>query len=418
MSRFRCFRCKARIHSARRTDFPHEYNWTKRVTAPSQALIDLLARLVAFPTVSDVSNLALIDFAQDYLEAHGAVCRRFPNAQGDKAALLATIGPADRPGIVLSGHSDVVPVVGQPWASDPYLLRIADGRAYGRGAVDMKGFVALAMAAAPAMAAQTLTTPIHILISYDEETTCLGPLDALGVFGRELPMPRAAIVGEPTGLEVADAHKGVSIFETVVSGREVHSARPAQGANAILGGAAIICEIERIADAMVARGDPTGRFDPAYSTVHVGLVQGGTALNIVPKRCAISWEIRAVPGVDPAEAVDRMADFVASDVLPRLRRSAPEADVVTSCIVEVPGLAPDPGSQAESLALRLAGRNATISVSFATEAGHLQAAGIPTVVCGPGYIDQAHQVDEYIDLSQLAAGEAFMQQLVAWCRAN
>jgi acetylornithine deacetylase len=388
------------------------------VTAPSQPLLDLLARLVGFPTLSDASNLALIDFAQSYLEAHGATCRRFPNADGDKAALLATIGPADRPGIVLSGHSDVVPVAGQAWSSDPYVLRIAEGRAYGRGSVDMKGFVALAMAAAPAMAAQTLTTPIHILISYDEETTCLGPLDAIASFGRDLPLPRAAIVGEPTGLEVADAHKGVSIFESVVTGRDVHSANPGKGANAILGAAAMIREIEAIADMMITRGDPTGRFDPPYSTVHVGTVQGGTALNIVPKRCAIGWEIRAVPGIDTTEAVDRLAVFAAQEVLPCLRKTAPEADIVTTCDVEVPGLAPEPGSQAESLALKLAGRNATISVSFATEAGHFQAAGIPTVVCGPGFIDQAHQVDEYIDLSQLAAGEAFMQRLVDWCRMN
>lgn len=385
---------------------------------PSSDVLALLDRLVRFPTVSDRSNLDLIEYVETYLAGHGAKCHRFPNATGDKAALLASFGPADRSGIVLSGHSDVVPVEGQAWSSDPFVMKLAGGRAYGRGTVDMKGFLALALALAPTLAAASLTTPVHILISYDEETTCLGVCDAIAAFGRDLPRPKAAIVGEPTGFEVADAHKGVCVYTTIVHGRAAHSAKPALGANAILGAAALVAELERIGEDVMALGDPTGRFDPPYSTVHVGRIDGGTALNIIPKECRIDWEIRPVPGQDPHPVLSRLDAFAQEQVVSKLRQTAPEALVETQTVVEVPGLAPEPGSPAETLALRLAGRNATVSVSFATEAGRFQEAGIPTIVCGPGAIAQAHQPDEFVELSQLAAGEAFMQRLAEWCRTN
>ena len=375
----------------------------------------MLERLVAFDTESATTNLPLIGFVEDYLQGWGVETVRAPSADGAKAALFATIGPSERGGVVLSAHTDTVPVTGQAWSSDPHSLRVADGRAYGRGAVDMKGFTALALALVPDALAAGLKTPVHILLSYDEETTCLGSCDMIARFGRSLPQPVAAIVGEPTGLEVADAHKSVVTFNTIVHGHEAHSAKPALGANAVMAAADLMGELNRITDEMVARGDPSGRFDPPFTTVHIGTVQGGTARNILPKSCTFGWEFRGLPDLDPDEIPARFDRFANETALARLNRYGPYGRIETRLEVSVPGLAPEPGSVAERLALRLAGRNRTVTVPFATEAGHFQAAGIPTIVCGPGSIDQAHQPDEYISLEDLAAGEAFLRRLIAEC---
>ena len=377
--------------------------------------LEMLARLVSFDTESSNSNLLLIDFVEDYLKGWGVPYVRAPNAAGDKAAIYATVGPADRGGVVLSGHTDVVPVTGQAWTGDPFTLRVADGRAYGRGAVDMKGFGALALALVPEFMGLDLKTPIHILLSYDEETTCLGVMDVIARFGRDLPTPRAVIVGEPTSLEVVDAHKSIGTFFTTVHGQEGHSSKPALGANAVMAAAELVAELNRIADEMIARGDPSGRFDPPYTTEHVGTIAGGTARNILPKLCVFHWEFRGLPGLDPDEIPGRLARFAEGVALPRLNRHGPFGRIETELEVLVPGLAPAPGSEAETLALRLAGKNRTSTVSFATEAGRFQGAGIPTIVCGPGSIDQAHQPDEYISLDDLAAGEAFMRRLATVC---
>jgi len=385
---------------------------------PRLTPLTLLERLVAFDTESSKSNLALVAFVEDYLRAWSVPFVRVPNREGDKAALFATIGPADRGGVVLSGHTDVVPVAGQAWTSDPFVLRVEGGRAYGRGAVDMKGFCALCLALVPDLLAADLKTPIHLLLSYDEETTCLGPVDTIRRFGADLPMPIAVIVGEPTSLEVADAHKSVVTFSTVVHGHEAHSAKPALGANAVAAAAELVCELSRIGDDMMARGDPSGRFDPPHTTVHVGTIAGGTARNILPKDCRLHWEFRGVPGLDPDEIPRRLERFAQDVALGRLNRYGPYGRIETTMEVSVPGLAPEPGSEAERLALRLAGRNGTVTVPFATEAGRFQAAGVPTVVCGPGSIDRAHQPDEYVTLDELAAGEAFLRRLAAECAAG
>lgn len=382
------------------------------------ASLALLDALVAFPTISDRSNLELIAFVEAYLARLGVASRRFPNADGTKAALLITIGPADKAGIVLSGHTDVVATHGQDWTSDPFRMTVRDGKAYGRGTADMKAFSAIALAAVPRMLAQPLKRPIHLLLSYDEETTCLGSLDAIRAFGTDLPMPLAAIVGEPTLLEVADAHKGVTIFRTVVSGTAVHSSRPDSGANAVLGASMLIAELDRHFDRAIAKGDATGRFDPPHATVHVGTIQGGTGLNIVPERCEFAWEVRTLPDFPGAPVAMQLAHHARDAVLPRLRRGGAGASVDTTMVVDVPGLAPEPGSSAETLALRLAGRNRPICVSYCTEAGHFQRAGIPTVICGPGSIDQAHKADEFIALDQIEAGDRFMDRLISWCVAN
>ena len=245
---------------------------------------------------------------------------RVPNAAGDKAALFTTIGPQDRGGVVLSGHTDVVPVTGQAWTSDPFRLRAADGRLFGRGAVDMKGFCALALALVPEFLAADLKTPIHLMLSFDEETTCLGVVDTIRRFGRDLPMPRIAIVGEPTELAVVDAHKSVVTFHTFVHGFEAHSAKPALGANAVMAAGELVAELGRIADLMRERGDPSGRFDPPYTSVHVGTIAGGTARNILAKEARFHWEFRGLPSLDPAEIPERFARFAREVALPRLNR--------------------------------------------------------------------------------------------------
>jgi acetylornithine deacetylase len=377
--------------------------------------LEMLARLVSFNTESSKSNLELVAFVEEYLRGWNVPFVRVPNASGGKAALYATVGPTDRGGIVLSGHTDVVPVAGQAWTSDPYVLRVEDGRAYGRGAVDMKAFDALALALIPEFQAADLKTPIHIMLSYDEETTCLGVIDTIRRLGHDLPLPQAVIVGEPTMLEVVDAHKSVVTFSTVVHGFEAHSAKPYLGASAVMTAADMIAELNRIADEMMERGDASGRFDPPYTTVHVGVISGGTARNIISKSCSFQWEFRGLPDLDPQEIPNRLERFVQEVALKRLNRFGEFGRIETRLEVSVPGLAPEPGSFAETLALRLAGWNRTLTVPFGTEAGHFQAAGIPTVVCGPGSIDQAHQADEYITLEQLEAGAAFMRRLAAAC---
>lgn len=379
--------------------------------------LEILERLVSFDTESSKSNIALIDWVCAYLDGWGVRYVRVPNVGGDKHAVFATIGPMVDGGVVLSGHTDVVPVAGQSWTTDPFRLRIADGRAYGRGAVDMKGFDALCLALVPAALRAKLKRPLHILLSYDEETTCLGVADTIARFGADLPRPSAVIVGEPTELEVADAHKSVVTYATTVHGHEAHSAKPMLGANAVMAAAELVSELNRIADAMIARGDPSGRFDPPSTTVHVGTISGGTARNILPKVCTFHWEFRGLPGLDMQEIPKLFAQKAEAVTRERLNRYGEYGRIETIEEVAVPGLSPDQGSEAERLALRAAGRNRTVSVPFATEAGRFQVAGIPTVVCGPGSIDQAHQPDEYITLAAFEAGGAFLARVLKECAA-
>lgn len=379
--------------------------------------LEMLARLVAFDTVSHKSNLPLIDFVEDYLAGWSIAATRFPNAAGDKAALFATIGPQDRGGVVLSGHTDVVPVEGQAWSRDPFTLHVEGGRAYGRGAVDMKGFVALALALVPEFLAAKLKTPIHLFLSYDEEVTCLGVVDGIAAMGKTLPRPLAVIVGEPTMLDICDAHKGVRTFLTTITGFAAHSSKPQLGASAVHAGALLAAELDRMQEEAKERPDTSGRFDPPYDTIHVGKFHGGIARNILADKAELSWEIRTLPGSNPEAGPARFASL-AKTVLSRMQKTAPTSAIKTVMTSDVPGLAPDPGSEAERLAMRLSGRNHTIAVAYATEAGHFQRAGLPTVVCGPGSIDQAHQPDEYITLEQLQAGEAFMRKLLAECQAG
>jgi acetylornithine deacetylase len=372
---------------------------------------EILAKLVAFPTVSDRSNLDLMAFVADYLRDLGAAPMLAPNLQGDKTALHVAFGPKTDGGVLLSAHTDVVPVEGQPWSADPFCLREADGRLYARGACDMKGFVACALALTPQFVAAGRA--IQILLSYDEETTCLGSLDFIRRFGVDIPRPATVIVGEPTEMGVADAHKGVATFRTIVRGVEAHSARPSLGASAISAAAEIVREIDRLAREEEGRPGPDARFDPPYATYHVGTIAGGTARNILARECTIGWEFRGLPGMKASEAMAEVDDFIAAQALPRLRRHRREPTVETMLDIDVPGLAAQAGSSAATLALRLARANSTVAVSFATEAGHFQAAGVSTVVCGPGSIVQAHKPDEYVEAEQMAQCQGFLQRLCA-----
>jgi acetylornithine deacetylase len=327
--------------------------------------------------------------------------------------LFLTIGPKIDGGVVLSGHTDVVPVEGQEWTGDPFTLRQHGGRIYGRGTCDMKGFDAICLAMLPVFQRAALKKPIHLLLSYDEEIGCRGSLDTIARFGHGLPRPAIAIVGEPTEMAVVDAHKSIATYKTIVHGKEAHSSKPHLGASAVEAACELVSELYRYAATLREEGDPSGLFDPPFSTIHVGKIEGGTARNIMAKRCAFDWEFRGLPNVDQGSARAHLDDYAARVVLPKLTRYAKDARIETHADHEVPGLAPEPGSPAETLVKSLTRSNATGTASFATEAGQFQRAGISTIVCGPGSIDQAHQPDEYIEVPELEAGITFMHRLAA-----
>ena len=373
----------------------------------------LLARLIAFDTTSRDGNLPLIEFVEGYLDGHGVPHFRV-DYQENKTNLFATIGPDIAGGVVLSGHTDVVPVDGQDWTSDPFALTARGGRLYGRGACDMKGFIAVALAMVPAFKARGLKSPIHLAFSCDEETGCRGVRPLIAHMRDHLPRPRAVLVGEPTSMRVVNAHKSAIRFATDVRGHEAHSSLTHQGVNAVMVAGELLGEIGRIRSDLQAAGDPSGRFDPPYSTVHVGTITGGTAENIIPRRCAFGWETRLLPGADREGVVERFENFARS-LEPAMKAIALGTGIDITCANSVPGLAPETDSPAEHLALHLANANGTHAVSYCTEAGLFQEIGIPTVVCGPGNIEQAHKPDEYVDVSELRKCEVYMRRLMEWC---
>jgi acetylornithine deacetylase len=381
--------------------------------------IDILERLISFPSVSARSNLDLIQWIRDRLAEHGIKSDLVPAPDGQpKANLWASIGPDAPGGLVLSGHTDVVPVEGQPWSSDPFTLTQRDGRLYGRGTSDMKGFIALCLALVPEMRTRPLKVPIHFAFSYDEEIGCLGAPHLIAELGKRFPKPALAIIGEPTELKLGTRHKGCYSFETEITGRDAHSSQTHKGANAILAAAAIVGELDRIAEELTRSSFNDANFEPPYPTINVGRIDGGTAVNIVARHCTVHWDFRATPGADPSLVLPKLERFIAGTVLPRLQRVAPEARVVTRPRAQVPPLVDEPGGAAESLVKFLTGANQTIGVAFATEAGQFQAAGLSAIVCGPGSILQAHQPDEFIELSQMQAGEQFLRKLIAWAQSG
>ena len=373
---------------------------------------ELLARLVGFDTTSAKSNLALISFIQDHLNNHGVDSVLVPSADGEKADLFATIGAKGDGGIGLSGHSDCVPVEGQRWTSDPFTLTERDAKLYGRGTCDMKGFIACVIASVPLFMARALKEPVHIIISYDEEVGCTGVRPLIARLGSDLPRPRAVIVGEPTSMQVIDAHKRIDAYCTRVTGREAHSSLPGLGVNAISAAAALVAELDRIgADIASRQNDP--RFEPPFSTVSVGTIKGGTATNIVPKSCEFRWQVRSLPDAPPAEVPRDLTAYAETALLPCMRQVAKGAAIDTENEGTVPAFVAAPGSDAVALALALTGAVGTSAVSYTTEAGLFEQAGCPAVICGPGDIAQAHAADEYVSLAQLDSCMAFLEGLAA-----
>jgi acetylornithine deacetylase len=348
-----------------------------------------------------------------YLDRHGVDSARSSAGDG-KANLYATIGPTEQGGVLLSGHTDVVPVAGQEWHSDPFRLGERDGRLYARGSADMKGFLALVLALVPAAARRPLKVPLHLAFTHDEETGCFGAPALIHALPQGAARPLLAIIGEPTSMQVANRQKGCAFFRTRVTGRDGHSSAPARGVNAIAAAAEIIAAIGRLAAAARARARPESGFDPPHTTLSVGTIHGGTAVNIIARDCEFEWDLRNLPDDNAAALKAEIDQFVAVDLLPRMRAVHPDASVATETIVAVPPLVPQAGSPAEALARQLTGANATTTISFASEAGLYQQAGIPAVVCGPGSIAVAHLPDEYITRGELAAGHAFLARLLDW----
>ncbi|MBX9684515.1 MAG: acetylornithine deacetylase [Hyphomicrobium sp.] len=380
---------------------------------PKSQPIDLLRQLVSFDTTSHKSNLTIVDFIEDYLLQHGVLATRITTPEGDKASVFATIGPNDAGGIALSAHTDVVPVDGQTWDSDPFTLRIDGGKLYGRGTSDMKGFIACALAAVPDLKRRHLATPVHLAFSYDEEIGCIGVRPMIAQFGALLPKPRLVIVGEPTSMRVVDAHKGPVRWQVEITGRAAHSSMAPLGVNAISYAARIIAELERL-EAELKISTRNNRFDPPYASLQVTRIEGGTASNIIPLSCRFGFEVRATPGLDIDGIERRVKAFVDTECIPDMRRVAPEANITVVRANSVPPFGADRDSEIVTLALKLAGQNDTAAVSYATEAGLFQDAGSPSIVCGPGDIAQAHTANEWIAESEIAACMAFMKRLADW----
>ena len=374
----------------------------------------ILDHLVAFPSVSRDSNLPLIDWVEDYLESHGVTAHRVWNEDRTKASLFAHIGPEVEGGVILSGHTDVVPVDGQAWSSDPWTVTERDGRLYGRGTCDMKGFVALALAAVPLALDAGLRRPLQLALSHDEEVGCTGAPAMIAEMARSLPRAAAVIVGEPSRFSVVTGHKGGTGFKVHVKGFEVHSSLIHTGVSAIMAAAPLIDFANRVNAANAAKPPAAlaQMFDPPWTTLHVGMIQGGTAHNITAADCRFSCEIRVVPGEDIEDWVAALEGQVAqaTAVMQAIR---PETGITMERFFSVPPLRPETDGAAEALARRLTGDNGTHVVSYGTEAGQFQAEGYSAVVCGPGDIAQAHQPDEYLEVSEFHAGWSFMQRLVA-----
>ena len=369
----------------------------------------VIENLIGFETVSRDSNLPLIDFVQNLLYDHGVDSRRVPSADGRKSNLIASVGPEVAGGIVLSGHTDVVPVDGQDWSRDPFAFHRRGERWYGRGSCDMKGFIGIALSLVPTM--QALRRPIHFALSYDEEVGCLGAPDMIEVIRNELPEPAGVIVGEPTSMAAVTAHKGIVGLRTTVRGYEAHSSQTHRGVSAVMTAARLVSHLERVAEDLTTATPSDNGFEPHATSVHVGVIHGGTALNIISGQCEFTWDIRNIPGDDPQVLVDNFEAFCAREVLPQMRARHDACSIDTEVLARCPAF-DDSESSILGLVQALSGRTETHKVAYGTEAGQYQGAGFPTVLCGPGSIDQAHQPDEYIDASEVQAGERFLKTLV------
>lgn len=374
--------------------------------------IGTLRRLVAFDTVSSRSNVALIDWVANRLDDLGVHVFVQHSAQPGKANLFATIGPQDLPGVMLSGHSDVVPVTGQDWASDPFELTERNGRLYGRGSADMKGFIACCLETAPRLAAARLRTPVHLALSYDEETD-MGGMRQLAAHLAAAPVrPSACVIGEPTMMQVVIANKGAAIYRCRVRGHSVHSSLRDSGVSAVEIAAEVVAFLNalqrRLRDAQRHDG-----FEFPHTSVHAGMIHGGTAHNITARDCELVFEVRALPGVAAADVVARVREHCTQALLPQMRAISPDCDITIEEIVDTPGLDERGNLHLARAMMPLCGCAQPGRVSFGTEAGILQGAGVPTIVCGPGDIRVAHQPDEHVEIAQLGKCLDFLDRLGA-----
>jgi acetylornithine deacetylase len=370
----------------------------------------LLQTLVGFDTTSRESNLRLIAFVRDYLASHGVASELIYNEARTKANLFASIGPVELPGIVLSGHTDVVPVDGQPWSVPPFELTERDAKLFGRGTADMKGYIACVLALVPALVAATLRRPVHIALSYDEEVGCLGVRSLLSVLAQWPVKPMLCIIGEPTELKPVLGHKGKLAMRCDVHGAACHSAYAPHGVNAIEHAAELIGELGRIGQRLQDQQD--ARFDPPFSTVQTGVIGGGKALNIVPADCRFDFEIRALPGQAPQAVADELRAYAEQQVLPRMQAVSAQSAIRFTELSAYPGLMTDQQSEAAELIAAFCGSRAFGTVAFGTEGGLFDAAGIPTVVCGPGSMDQGHKPDEFVSVAQLAQCDQMLHSML------
>lgn len=379
----------------------------------------ILERLIAFDTTSPNSNLPLVEYIEHELATSSANIRRIPDPSLPKASLWVTIGPVDRPGYILSGHTDTVPVTGQSWTTDPYWLTERDGRLFGRGTVDMKGFVAVCLAKVPAMQRARLRTPIHLAISYDEEVGCTGVRPMLAELARGSVRPRGCFVGEPTRMQTVIGHKSKHSMRAVVRGKACHSALTTEGVNAVEAAAELVLVIRRTAEELAGTGKRDAAHAPPFTTGLTTILEGGIANNIVPDRCDVEFEFRGIAADDPCEICETIVRKARQTIEPRMRALDPSCGIDFDSIVDYPGLETPASSEIAALAQALSSNPGTSKVSFGTEAGLFdRMAGIPSVVIGPGSITEAHKPDEWIAISELASACRFVDRLIEHCASE
>lgn len=381
--------------------------------AQNYSAFEMMEKLISFPTVSSESNLDLINFVEGYLAGHGVESHKVFDSTGQKANLYALIGPSVEGGVVLSGHTDVVPAVGQEWDSDPFVVTEKDGKYFGRGTCDMKGFDAICLSLVPEMLKANLKRPIQIALSYDEEYGCLGAPFMISEMVKNFPRAAAVIVGEPSSMKVVTGHKGSRAFRTYVHGFEIHSSLMHQGVSAVMVAARLIEWLRlRFEENMAATPNPIdAQFEPPFTTLHVGMINGGTAKNITAKDCWFSTDIRCPASQNPYDWYERYMEFV-REVEAEMQMIVPETYIEVTTPVGVPALQPEKAGEAELLARQITGDNGQHVVSYGTEAGQFQREGYSVVVCGPGSIEQAHQPNEFISIEQLNAGEDFIRKVI------
>ena len=371
--------------------------------------LGMIESLISFNTVSRESNLGLIEFVEEYLNSNGINTTRVLSDDGKKSNLFASVGPEKAGGVVLSGHTDVVPVDGQTWDTDPFCLTQKDGLFYGRGTCDMKAFIAIGLALIPEM--KKLKKPIHFALSYDEEVGCLGAPRMIRQMSNKLPLPEAVIVGEPTSMAVVNGNKGVVVLRTTVKGYETHSSQTNRGVSAVMTAAKLVTYLNEMEIRLSNETPSENGFIPHHTSIHVGVISGGTALNIISRHCEFLWDIRNIPEDNPNKLIEEFDSYCQKEILPAMRRKHSDCFIDTKTLAQVPAFTPA-DSPATALVQSLSGLKELGQVAYGTEAGQFQESNFPTVICGPGSIDQAHQPNEFISNQQILACEKFIRNLI------